>query len=58
MPLFQYKCLVCLNKTEKIHKYDEQPVVICQDCGDTMEKQISAPAGFVLKGAGFYKNGA
>lgn len=55
MPIFDYKCPKCEITTERMVKKAEEEVQ-CRVCQTTMAKLVSAPAGFILKGAGFYKN--
>ena len=54
MPIFNYICPKCKEEIEKIVKDSEQKIA-CATCGTIMERQLSAPGGFVKKGEGFYK---
>lgn len=51
MPIYVYKCLACLNIFERLQKIDA-PEPKCQ-CGSGVVK-VPAPAGFQLKGTGWY----
>lgn len=61
MPIYIYKCPVCenveehlvslsdeLNQIKRCYKHKPDQCIL-------MEKQITTPACFILKGAGFYK---
>jgi len=55
MPFFNYHCEKCdLTEERMVKKYDD--VVKCTKCGGDVVKQVSSPKGFILKGAGFYRN--
>ncbi|MCG2634716.1 MAG: zinc ribbon domain-containing protein [Gammaproteobacteria bacterium] len=54
MPIYEYQCAACGEKTEVIQKFAEAPLEICPACGKSqLRKQVSAPA-FQLKGSGWY----
>jgi putative FmdB family regulatory protein len=54
MPLYEYKCSNCQKTFEFLEKITAEPKTICPDCGTpTLKRQIS-PAGFQLKGTGWY----
>ena len=55
MPIYEYQCTKCGNKLEIIQKFDDESLKICEKCLGELIKIIS-PAGFVLKGSGFYVN--
>ena len=58
MPIFLYKCVKCGETVEKLQPNSSTPPPNrCESCGEigTLEKQISAPSGFILKGNGWYK---
>lgn len=57
MPLFDFKCGDCGEVIEKIAS-SATTEVECPRCGGKAVKQLSAPADFQSKGAGFYKAGA
>ena len=53
MPLYEYKCLKCGRRTEKIENVDGPHLRKCPHCGGKVEPMISAPA-IQFKGAGWY----
>ena len=53
MPLYEYRCLKCGTKIEKIRKYSDPPLTKCEKCGGKLERLLSSPA-FKFKGTGWY----
>ena len=53
MPLYEYQCLKCKHRFEKIMKFSDRPVTKCPECGGKLEQMISAPA-IQFKGSGWY----
>ncbi len=53
MPIYEYKCLGCGARVEKMQKVSDAPLQICEVCGGQLEKQVSL-SGFQFKGAGWY----
>ena len=53
MPLYEYKCLKCGRRTEKIENVDGPHLRKCPHCGGKVERLITAPA-IQFKGAGWY----
>ena len=53
MPLYEYKCLKCGRKTEKIENVSGPHLRKCPHCGGKVEPVITAPA-IQFKGAGWY----
>lgn len=53
MPIYEYKCLRCDSRFEKMQKVSEPPFEVCEKCGGELEKQWSL-SGFQFKGAGWY----
>ncbi|HET8922602.1 MAG TPA: FmdB family zinc ribbon protein [Candidatus Acidoferrum sp.] len=53
MPLYEYKCLNCGRRTEKIEKVSGPHLKKCPHCGGKVESVITAPA-IQFKGAGWY----
>lgn len=53
MPLYEYKCLQCGQRTEKIEKYDGPRLKKCPKCGGKVEPMVSSPS-FQFKGSGWY----
>jgi putative FmdB family regulatory protein len=55
MPTYDYLCSSCGNAWELEQRIVEDPVKQCPKCGAmTAKRQISAGAGFILKGGGWY----
>ena len=53
MPLYEYKCLKCGRKTEKIENVSGPHLKKCLHCGGKVEQLISASA-IQFKGSGWY----
>jgi putative FmdB family regulatory protein len=53
VPLYEYKCLKCNRKTEKIEPVNGPHLKKCPHCGGKVESLISAPA-IQFKGSGWY----
>jgi len=51
--LYEYQCVKCGRKTEKIESVDGPHLKKCPHCGGKVETLISAPA-IQFKGAGWY----
>ena len=54
MPLYEYQCNQCKERTEILQNISDPPYTHCPKCGGEMKKLISAPA-IQFKGSGFYK---
>src|SRR4051794_34185375 len=54
MPIYEYQCTKCNDRTEVIQKFSDPPYAICSKCGGDVRKLMSAPA-IQFKGSGFYK---
>src|ERR1700686_5778696 len=54
MPIFEYQCTKCNDRTEVIQKFTDPPYAACTKCGGEVKKLASAPA-IQFKGSGFYK---
>jgi len=54
MPLYEYQCQSCSERTEILQKISDPPFSHCPKCGGEMKKLISSPA-IQFKGSGFYK---
>jgi len=55
LPIYEYKCTKCGYSFDIIQKITDESLKICEKCSGELIKVIS-PAGFVLKGSGFYVN--
>ncbi len=53
MPLYEYQCTSCGERTEVLLRLGAAPPTRCPHCGGTLEKLISAPA-LKFKGTGWY----
>ncbi|HTR04097.1 MAG TPA: FmdB family zinc ribbon protein [Thermoanaerobaculia bacterium] len=53
MPLYEYVCGSCPERTEVIQRVNDAPLKVCPHCGGKLKKAISAPA-IQFKGSGFY----
>ena len=53
MPIYEYKCDSCDQRTEAIQRLDDAPLAICPHCGGALRKLLSAPS-FQFKGSGWY----
>ena len=55
MPTYEYRCGDCGSRFDVFQSINAQPERRCRVCGeDTAERLISAGAGIVFKGSGFY----
>ena len=55
MPLYEYECKKCGRRVEKIQKYSDPILTICESCGGKLERLLSSPA-IRFKGSGFFVN--
>ena len=53
MPLYEYECLKCRRRTERIESVSGPHLKKCPHCGGKVEALISAPA-IQFKGSGWY----
>ncbi len=53
MPLYEYQCKKCGERMEKIRKFSDPPLTVCEKCGGKLEQLLSSPA-IQFKGAGWY----
>jgi len=54
MPTYEYRCKVCSFNFERFQKISDDAIKICPKCGGEVERLISAGAGILFKGSGFY----
>jgi putative FmdB family regulatory protein len=54
MPTYEYRCPACGTDFEKFQKMSDPPLADCPACGAAAERRMSAGAGLVFKGSGFY----
>jgi putative FmdB family regulatory protein len=53
MPLYEYECVSCAHRFERIQKFSDPLVDACPKCGGAVRKLISSPA-IQFKGSGWY----
>ena len=54
MPIYEYECGACQERTEFIQKFSEAPKRKCPACGKQKLKRLISAAAFHLKGDGWY----
>jgi len=55
MPTYDYRCDACGHVFEVFEKISDGGVKACASCGKKKaHRKISAPAGLIFKGSGFY----
>ena len=54
MPNYDYKCKKCGDVVEVFHRISDESKYMCKKCGSELVKQLSAGAGIIFKGSGFY----
>ena len=54
MPTYEYRCPKCGTEFDAFQKMSAKPVAKCPKCGSKAERLMSAGAGLVFKGSGFY----
>ncbi len=57
MPIYEYACTSCGERTEAKQSFDDLPLEDCPHCGGKLRKLFS-PVGIVFKGSGFYSTDA
>ncbi len=55
MPIYEYVCEACQTHTERLQKIADPPLTDCPACGRPELKRLVSPAGFRLKGGGWYE---
>ena len=53
MPTYEYRCPEG-HVFDVFQRMSDDPVADCPDCGKAAERQLSAGAGLLFKGEGFY----
>jgi putative FmdB family regulatory protein len=53
MPIYEYECRKCGERTEVLQKAKDKPLEKCPKCGGAVVKLISSPA-IQFKGNGWY----
>jgi putative FmdB family regulatory protein len=55
MPTYEYACSACGHQFEEFQSITAKPLTTCPQCKKKKVKRlISAGAGFIFKGSGFY----
>ncbi len=54
MPTYEYQCRSCAKRFEARQSITASPRRRCPHCGRKVDRLISAGAGFLFKGSGFY----
>jgi putative FmdB family regulatory protein len=57
MPIYEYACTSCGERTEAKQSFTDPPLEECPFCGGKLRKLYS-PVGIVFKGSGFYSTDA
>jgi putative FmdB family regulatory protein len=53
LPLYEYTCTQCGQRSEKIRKFSDPPLTKCEKCGGQLKQLVSSPA-IQFKGSGWY----
>src|SRR3989337_2915500 len=53
MPIYEYACTACGERTEARQSFTDPPLDTCPVCGGSLRKLYS-PVGILFKGSGFY----
>jgi len=53
MPIYEYQCGACGQRFERIQKFSDPALSECPDCGQNVERLVSAPS-IQFKGSGWY----
>ena len=53
MPIYEYECKKCQNRSEVFQKFSDKAPTKCKKCGGKLERVASAPA-IQFKGSGWY----
>jgi putative FmdB family regulatory protein len=53
MPTYEYRCENG-HQFEQFQRMSEEPLKVCPQCGAPAERLLSAGAGLLFKGSGFY----
>ncbi|CAN5551935.1 zinc ribbon domain-containing protein [soil metagenome] len=57
MPIYEYACTSCGERTEAKQSFTDPPLEECPHCGGKLRKLYS-PVAIVFKGSGFYSTDA
>ena len=53
MPLYEYECTECGQRSEKIRRFSDPPLTKCEKCGGKL-KQLVSRSAIKFKGSGWY----
>lgn len=53
MPIYEYECVRCHQRFERLQRLSDPQVSSCPSCGGAVHKRFSVPA-LQFKGSGFY----
>ncbi len=54
MPTYEYECQKCGSRLERFQPISAPPLKVCPECQGKLQRLISAGAGIIFKGSGFY----
>jgi putative FmdB family regulatory protein len=54
MPTYEYECQECGSRLERFQPISASPLKTCPECRGRLQRLISAGAGIIFKGSGFY----
>ena len=54
MPIYEYECSACGHRLDAFQKMSDQPLTNCPVCHKNALQKLISPAGFQLKGTGWY----
>lgn len=55
MPIYEYQCASCGHRLEALQGIREEPLTECPQCREASLTRLISPAGFRLKGGGWYE---
>ena len=56
---YEYECLACKHSFQEEQRISDPPITHCPGCGEEKARRLisGGGTGFVLQGAGWYKDG-
>jgi putative FmdB family regulatory protein len=54
MPLYEYECDACGRRFEKILKFSDDPLTVCELCGKGPVHKLQSSPAIQFKGSGWY----
>ena len=55
MPIYEYQCMACGHKLEKLQKISDAPLTECPACAQPDLRKLVSAVAFRLKGGGWYE---